>query len=93
MGNKSKEISSVVKIDSSLIKKVEEFIRKEENRLRFNNKKQFIDLAVYEFLKNIDNPPNKVTMGRGFSIYPTPTKCGKIKGVRYIEENSRKKWS
>ena len=52
MGNKSKKVS-VVKIDSSLLDKVEEFIKKEENRLRFTNKKQFIDLAVYEFLKKL----------------------------------------
>jgi hypothetical protein len=41
---------SVVKIDSDLFKKVEDFILKEENRLKFVNKKQFIDLAVNEFL-------------------------------------------
>ena len=41
---------AVVKIDSGLFKKVEDFILKEENRLKFVNKKQFIDLAVNEFL-------------------------------------------
>jgi len=50
MAEKSKEVG-VVKIDSSLLNKVEEFIKKGENRLRFANKKQFIDLAVFEFLK------------------------------------------
>lgn len=53
MGNKSKEMS-VVKIDPSLLKKIEEFIKKEENRLRFANKKQFVDLAVNEFLKKME---------------------------------------
>ncbi len=53
MGNKSKEMS-VVKIDSSLLKKIEEFIKKEENRLRFANKKQCVDLAVNEFLKKME---------------------------------------
>ena len=43
--------SSVVKIDSSLLDKVENFIKKEKNRLRFVNKKQFIDIIVFEFLK------------------------------------------
>jgi hypothetical protein len=42
---------SVVKIDYELLKRVEDFISKEENRLRFVNKKQFIDLAVFEKLK------------------------------------------
>ena len=42
---------SVVKIDFNFLKRVEEFIRREENEFRFVNKKQFIDIAVYEFLK------------------------------------------
>jgi hypothetical protein len=51
MANKSKEVSSAVKIDPALLVKVDEFIKKDENRLRFSNKKQFIDLAVYEYLE------------------------------------------
>ena len=43
--------AKVVKIDSFLLKEVEEFIKKAENKFRFANKKQFIDLAVCEFLK------------------------------------------
>ncbi len=50
--NKKNE-GTVVRIDSSLLKEVESIIRKEENRLKFVNKKQFIDTAVYEFLKKI----------------------------------------
>lgn len=46
-----KEGGAVVKIDSSLLKEVEKFVQKEENKFRFVNKKQFIDLAVHEFLK------------------------------------------
>lgn len=49
---KNKEDSSVVKIDSVLLKKIEDFIDREENRYKFVNKKQFIDLAVHDFLKN-----------------------------------------
>ena len=45
-----KDKSSVVKIDSSLLKKIEDYIQKEENRLRFVNKKQFIDMLVNDFL-------------------------------------------
>jgi hypothetical protein len=50
MANKSKEGGSVVKIDSNLLIKIEEFIKKEENKYRFANKKQFIDIAVNEYL-------------------------------------------
>ena len=42
---------SVVKINSDLLKKVEEYINKQENKLKYVNKKQFIDIAVYEKLK------------------------------------------
>ena len=57
MKNKGKP--TVVKIDSDLLKRVEEFIKKEENKFKFVNKKQFIDIAVYEFLnKNEKNGEN-----------------------------------
>lgn len=49
MGKKSGD--AVVKIDSELLKRAEDFISLEENRLKFVNKKQFIDLAVFEKLK------------------------------------------
>lgn len=42
---------SVVKIDSELLREVEEFINRKENRLIYANKKQFIDIAVHEKLK------------------------------------------
>ena len=42
---------AVVKIDSSLMEKVERFIQQGENRLKFANKKHLIDIAVSEFLK------------------------------------------
>lgn len=54
MRSKSEKKDSVVKIDLYLSDKIEEFIRKEENRLRFVNKKQFIDLAVHEFLNKLN---------------------------------------
>jgi len=52
-----KEKDSVVKIDTSLLKDVENFIQKKENKFKFVNKKQFIDLAVFEFLnkKEVEN--------------------------------------
>ena len=53
MGKKSGENGSVVKIDSSLLHKIEDFIEKEDNRLRFVNKKQFVDIAVNEFLEKL----------------------------------------
>jgi len=52
MGNKSKKVG-VVKIDSFLLDEIEKFIKKEENRLKFANKKQFIDLATYGFLRKL----------------------------------------
>jgi hypothetical protein len=42
---------SVVRIDSGILKDVEEFINKKSNKLKYVNKKQFIDLAVYEKLQ------------------------------------------
>jgi hypothetical protein len=54
MGKAIKKKDSVVKIDSLLLKEVEEFIKKEENRLKFVNKKQLIDIAVHEYLKNVE---------------------------------------
>lgn len=42
---------AVVKVDSELLKEVEEFINKKENKLRYNNKKQFVDIAVHDLLK------------------------------------------
>ncbi len=54
MGRETKETGAVVKIDSSLLKKIDDFIKKEKNRLKFVNKKQFIDLAVFEFFEKIE---------------------------------------
>jgi hypothetical protein len=51
MAKSGKEVGAVVKIDSVLLKKVDDFISKDENRLKFVNKKHFIDLAVNDFLE------------------------------------------
>ena len=56
---KSKEAGAVVKIDSSLLLKIDEVINKEENRLKFVSKKHFIDLAVNEFLEKIEKGVKK----------------------------------
>ena len=48
---KTKGSDAVVKVDSGLLKEVEEFINKKENKLKYVNKKQFIDIAVYDLLK------------------------------------------
>jgi hypothetical protein len=46
-----KEIGdSTVKINSNLLGEVEDFINLEENKFRYANKKQFIDIAVSDFL-------------------------------------------
>ncbi len=55
---KFKNKDSVVKIDFGLLKKVEDFISEGENRLKFVNKKQFIDLAVNDYLKKINGEKN-----------------------------------
>ena len=47
--------NSVVKIDSSLLADVEAFINLDENKFRYVNRKQFIDIAVAEFLKKVKN--------------------------------------
>jgi hypothetical protein len=48
---KKKGADGVVKIDGVLLEKINEFISLPENRLRFVNKKQFIDLAVDRYLR------------------------------------------
>ena len=58
MGGKSKDNASVVKIDSDLLDKVDQFIAKEENKYKFVNKKQFIDLAVNNFLNGMKGGKN-----------------------------------
>ena len=42
---------AVVKVDSELLRKAEEFINKEENRIRYSSKKQFMDIAILELLE------------------------------------------
>ena len=45
----------VVKIDADLFKEVEAFIKKKENRYKYVNKKQFIDMAVSKYLEEVKN--------------------------------------
>ena len=59
MGKKGMNNGSVVKIDSVLLKKIEDFILKEENRLKFVNKKQFVDIAVNDFLRKMKKERKK----------------------------------
>lgn len=47
---KSKRISTV-KIDSDLLKEIEDFINSGNNKFKYVNKKQFVDIAVLEKLK------------------------------------------
>jgi len=51
---------SVVKIDSEILNEVDEFISKEENKFKFVNKKQLIDIAVYEFLERSKKDGEKI---------------------------------
>lgn len=56
---KQKNNSSVVKVDSNLLEKVEKFISKEENRLRFINKKHFVDLAIHKYFEELKKEENR----------------------------------
>ena len=40
-----------MKIDSELLAEVEAFINLDENKFRYANRKQFVDVAVAAFLK------------------------------------------
>ena len=42
---------AAVKVSSELLARVEEFINLDENKFKYANRKQFIDLAVFEKLK------------------------------------------
>jgi predicted DNA-binding antitoxin AbrB/MazE fold protein len=49
--NKKKSEASGVKINSELLREVEEFINLEENKFKYANKRQFVDVAVSEYLR------------------------------------------
>lgn len=57
MGKKKND--SVVRIDSSLLVDVEEFINLDENKFRYVNKKQFVDIAVADYLRRVRNKRGK----------------------------------
>jgi hypothetical protein len=46
-------MDKVVKIDSKLLADVEAFINLEENKFRYVNRKQFIDIAVADYLRRV----------------------------------------
>ena len=46
-----KKGDSVVRIDSGLLLDVEAFINLDENRYRYANKRQLIDIAVADYLR------------------------------------------
>lgn len=50
---------AVVKVDSELMRDVEDFIKKKENRLKYNNKKQFVDIAVFDLLNKLKKKRGK----------------------------------
>ena len=51
MGKKKSD--SVVKTDSGLLVDVEVFIKLDENRFRYVNRKQFVDMAVADYLRRM----------------------------------------
>ena len=46
-------MDKAVKIDSGLLAEVEAFIKLEENRFRYVNRKQFVDMAVADYLRRM----------------------------------------
>ena len=46
-------MDKVVKIDSELLAEVEAFINLDENKFKYVNRKQFIDVAVADYLKRM----------------------------------------
>jgi hypothetical protein len=60
--NMTEKSDGVVKIDGKLLKELEEFINKENNKLLYANKRQFVSIAVLEKLNRekqnkINNKP------------------------------------
>ena len=52
-------MKNTIKIDLILKKRIENFIKKGENRIEFPSIKNFIDKAVLKFLKNLEENENK----------------------------------
>ncbi len=44
-------VDKVVKIDSELLVEVEEFINLDKNKFMYVNRKQFVDIAVADYLR------------------------------------------
>jgi hypothetical protein len=40
-----------VKIDSELLMEIKKFLNKKENKIKYQSKKHFVDVAVFELLK------------------------------------------
>ena len=51
MGKKKSD--SVVKIDSALLLDVEAFINLDENKFKYVNRKQLVDIAVADYLRRM----------------------------------------
>lgn len=54
-----KGASSVVKVDSSLLERIEKIINKEENKFKFITKKHFVDVAINEYLNIFEKKGDK----------------------------------
>jgi len=44
-------MADVVKIDEELLKKVKKLVNNKENRIKYSNSKQFVNIAVLEKLE------------------------------------------
>ena len=69
---KKRERDAVVKVDSELLGKIEEFIKK--NKFLYANKKHVVNLAIIEFLKT-----SKTSVFERHRQFPISEKRGKKK--------------
>jgi len=52
-------MSDVVKIDEELLKKVKKLVNTKENRIKYSNAKQFVNIAVLENLNKENSESGK----------------------------------
>lgn len=49
--SRNKDRDGVVRVDSELLDEINGLISSKDKRLKYANKKQFVDIAIYELLK------------------------------------------
>lgn len=56
-------MTATVKVDKILLKRVEKLINKEEKKIKFASKKQFVNVAVLELLEKEEDVGKKEKAG------------------------------